>query len=322
MNWLEIKNHPIDIVNRDKVEISYDGVEVDDSVEWMKSRTCIMAGIAGAYGYFGPGWGTNGINGCDYGLICDPPGHWRYTENSLLFGDCLHLMSNILSKSIDLICADLPYGVTKNSWDSEINLPALWLQYERIIKDNGAIVLFGQDKFSARLMLSNEKLHRYNLIWEKTSPTGFFNAKKMPLRSHEDILVFYKNSSTYNPQKTTGHPRKVSTAHHKRNSKKTTNYGIHGLTTYDSTERYPKSVWKFPSDKQKSALFPTQKPVKLLEEIIKTYSNEGDIVLDNVAGSGTTPVACINTNRKWIAMENNRDNFNIADKRINSHISK
>lgn len=176
--------------------------------------------------------------------------------------------------------------------------------------------MFGQDKFSARLMLSNEKLHRYNIIWEKTTPTGHLNAKRMPLRSHEDILVFYKSLPTYNPQKTTGHERKVSTASHKRNSKMTTDYGEHGLTTYDSTERYPKSVWKFATDKQREALHPTQKPVKLIEEIIKTYTNEGDIVLDNCAGSGTTGVAARNTNRNYILIEKEDKYFGIIQQRL------
>lgn len=226
-------------------------------------------------------------------------------------------MKQIPDKSISLICADLPYGKTKNKWDSVIDLEKLWIEYERIIKDNGVIILFGQDKFSARLMLSNEKIHRYNIIWEKTTPTGHLNAKKMPLRSHEDILVFYKQLPTYNPQKTTGHKRKVSTVLHKRNSKKTTNYGEHELTTYDSTERYPKSVWKFATDKQKIALHPTQKPLKLIEEIIKTYSNEGDLVLDNCIGSGTTAIACKNLNRNFIGMENDIENFNNAQIRLN-----
>jgi DNA modification methylase len=241
-------------------------------------------------------------------------------QNKLYFIDCLIGMKQIPDKSISLICADLPYGKTKNKWDSVIDLDKLWVEYERIIKDSGVIILFGQDKFSARLMLSNEKMHRYNIIWEKTTPTGHLNAKKMPLRSHEDILVFYKQLPTYNPQKTTGHERKVSTAHHKRDSKKTTNYGEHGLTTYDSTERYPKSVWKFATDKQKSALHPTQKPLKLIEEIIKTYSNEGDLVLDNCIGSGTTAIACKNLNRNFIGMENDIENFNNALIRLNGTI--
>lgn len=207
-------------------------------------------------------------------------------------------------------------GKTKNDWDSIIDLETLWLEYVRVIKNNGAIILFGQDKFSARLMLSNEKLHRYNIIWEKTTPTGHLNAKRMPLRSHEDILVFYKSLPTYNPQKTTGHERKVSTANHKRNSKMTTDYGEHGLTTYDSTERYPKSVWKFATDKQKEALHPTQKPVKLIEELIKTYTNEGGIVLDNCAGSGTTGIAARNTDRYYILIEKDEKYFDIIQQRL------
>lgn len=237
----------------------------------------------------------------------------RYKLN---FGNCLELMTDVPNKSIDLIFCDLPYGVTKNKWDSVIDLPSLWKQYERIIKNNGAIVLFGQDKFSAKLMLSNEKLHRYNIIWQKTSPTGFLNAKRMPLRSHEDILVFYKEMPTYNPQKTTGHERKVSTAMHKRDSIKTTNYGEHGLTTYDSTERYPKSVWTFKTDKQKEAIHPTQKPIALCEEIIKTYTNIGEVVLDNCVGSGTTIIACENTGRYCIAMENDKELYDKCCKRL------
>lgn len=236
--------------------------------------------------------------------------------NKVYFGDCLKIMDLIASKSVDMICADLPYGKTKNRWDSVIDLNKLWTQYNRIIKDDGVIALFGQDKFSARLMLSNEKMHRYNIIWEKTTPTGFLNAKKMPLRSHEDILIFYKKPGTYNPQKTTGHVRKISSALHKINSKETTNYGKYGLCGYDSTERYPKSVWKFNSDKQKSALHPTQKPIGLIEELIKTYSNEGDLILDNVSGSGTTGLACKHLNRKFILIDNDFDNFNISKARV------
>jgi DNA modification methylase len=231
-------------------------------------------------------------------------------------GDCLDLMRNIPDGSIDMILADLPYGKTKNKWDSEIPLIPLWEQYERIIKDNGAILLFGQDKFSAKLMLSNERLHRYNLIWEKTTPTGHLNAKRMPLRTHEDILVFYKSLPTYNPQKTFGHQRKVSSAYHKRNSKKTTNYGEHGLTAYDSTERYPKSVLTFATDKQKSAIHPTQKPVSLFSYLIKTYTQEGNIVLDNVAGSGTTAIACLETNRQFIVIEKEEKYYTAILKRI------
>jgi len=240
--------------------------------------------------------------------------------NKTYFGDCLEVMKLIDDETIDLIICDLPYGVTKNKWDSVIDLKMLWDEYDRIIKTNGAMVLFGQDKFSARLMLSNEKVHRYNLIWQKTTPTGHLNANRMPLRSHEDILVFYKKLPTYNPQKTTGHERKVSTAHHKRGSKRTTNYGEHGLTTYDSTERYPKSVLKFATDKQKVALHPTQKPLALMEYLIATYSNEGEIVLDNCAGSGTTGLAAKNLNRNYIMIENDETYYKTCIERVGENI--
>lgn len=232
-------------------------------------------------------------------------------------GDCLELMSNIPDKLIDMILCDLPYGQTsRNKWDTIIPFEALWSQYNRIIKDNGVIVLFGNGMFTAELMLSNRIMWKYNLIWEKTQPTGFLNAKKMPLRNHEDICVFYDKLPTYNPQKTAGHKRKVSAAKHKRNCKNTTDYSAHGLVTYDSTERYPKSVWKFAKDTQKSALHPTQKPLALIEELIKTYTNEEDIVLDNCMGSGTTGVACRNLNRKFMGIELDEGYFNMAKDRI------
>ena len=144
----------------------------------------------------------------------------------------------------------------------------------------------------------------------------------MPLRSHEDIVIFYKSPPTYNPQKTFGHQRKVSKAEHKKNCINTLNYGEHGLTTYDSTERYPTSVLKFATDKQKEALHPTQKPIALFEWLIKTYTNEGELVLDNCIGSGTTAIACINTNRNYIGFELDEKYYNIANERIKKHITQ
>ncbi|GLB26495.1 methyltransferase [Lacrimispora xylanolytica] len=221
------------------------------------------------------------------------------------------------NRSIDCIICDLPYGQTaRNKWDTIIPFAPLWKQYERIIKDNGAIILFGNGMFTADLMQSNRKLWRYNLIWEKTQPTGFQNANRMPMRSHEDICIFYKNPPVYNPQKTTGHERKVSTAEHKRNSKQSTNYREIENYTYDSTERFPRSVWKFAKDSQKSALHPTQKPVALVEELIKTYTNEGNLILDNCAGSMTTAVAAINTKRNYICMEKDKEIFETGRDRI------
>lgn len=207
----------------------------------------------------------------------------------------------------------------RNKWDSIIPFEPLWNEYERIIKDNAAIILFGNGMFTADLMQSNRKLWRYNLIWHKTQPTGFLNAKKMPLRSHEDICVFYKKLPTYNPQMTTGHVRKVSKAEHKVNSKMTTDYREHGLTTYDSTERYPKSVLTFSKDIQKSALHPTQKPVALIEYLIKTYTTPGDLVLDSCAGSMTLAVAAMNTGREYICIEKDPEIFEIGKKRVEDH---
>jgi len=231
-------------------------------------------------------------------------------------------MCLIPDKSVDLILCDLPYGTTRNKWDSIIPLDKLWEQYERVIKNNGAIVLFAQTPFDKVLGVSNLKLLRYEWIWEKTSATGHLNAKKMPMKAHENILIFYRNLPTYNPQKTYGHERKVSKAEHKVNCVMTSNYNEHGLTSYDSTERYPRSVLLFPTDKQKEALHPTQKPVDLFEYLIKTYTNEGETVLDNCIGSGTTAIACIHTNRYFIGMELDANYYEIANKRIEAYIEK
>lgn len=253
--------------------------------------------------------------------------------NNIYNGDCLELMKDIEDKSVDMILCDLPYGCTaRNKWDVIIPFDLLWEKYNRVVKDNGAIVLFGSGVFTSRLITSNEKNWRYNLIWEKTTPTGFLNANRMPLRVHEDICVFYKKLPTYNPQKTTGHKRKISTAEHKTTCDKinTTNYGEHNLTTYDSTERFPKSILKYPieyidsiitfaTDKQKESLHPTQKPVLLCEYLIKTYTNENEVVLDNCMGSGSTIIGCINTNRQYIGIEKDEDIFNVAKNRIEKH---
>lgn len=277
----------------------------------------------------------------------------------LIKGDCLQKMNDIPDKSKDLILCDLPYGTTKNKWDSIIPLndyidignkiyykdefyyqnllrgltkkeidevwtsqskKGLWTHYNRIIKDNGAILLFAQVPFNMTLGNSNLRMLKYEWIWEKTSATGHLNAKKMPMKAHENILVFYKKPPTYNPIKTTGHERKVSKAEHKINCKATTNYGEFGLTTYDSTERYPRSVITFPKDIQKSALHPTQKPVGLLEYFIKTYSNEGDEVLDNCMGVASTGIACLETNRNFEGIELESEYFETCKNRVNEYI--
>lgn len=216
-----------------------------------------------------------------------------------------------------MVFCDLPYGTTaKNEWDTIIPFDKLWEQYNRIIKDNGAIVLWSQMPFTAQLIMSNPEMFRYEWIVEKTSATGFLNAKKMPMKAHENVLVFYKKLPTYNPQMTHGHQRKVSKAEHKVNCKKTTDYGEHGLTTYDSTDRYPRDVLKFSWDKQNEALHPTQKPITACEYFIKTYTNEGDLVLDNCMGSGSTGIACRNLGRDFIGIEVSEEYFKIAKDRI------
>lgn len=242
-------------------------------------------------------------------------------------GDCLDLMKSLEDKSVDLILCDLPYGTTRNKWDSVIDLELLWEQYNRIIKDRGAILLFAQTPFDKVLGVSNLENLRYEIIWQKTAPTGFLNAKKMPMKAHENILVFYKKLPTYNPQMTQGHPRKVSSKksrsesakrHSEKSLKGESNYGVfaNDIEGYDSTERYPLSVQVFAKDQQKENYHPTQKPVALLEWLLKTYSNEGDLVLDNCMGSGSTGVACVNLNRNFIGMELTEQYFEIAKERI------
>lgn len=228
---------------------------------------------------------------------------------------------------------DLPYGTTRNKWDSIIDLDRLWADYDRIIKDNGAILLFAQTPFDKVLGVSNLKNLRYEIIWQKTAPTGFLNAKKMPMKAHENILVFYKKLPTYNPQMTQGHVRKVSSKssrkksverHQEKSEILASNYNSYGESQvgYDSTERYPLSVQVFAKDQQKENYHPTQKPVALLDWLIRTYTNEGDLVLDNCMGSGSTGVACVNTNRDFIGFELNEQYFEIVKERINKAVEK
>lgn len=232
--------------------------------------------------------------------------------NKIYNMDCLIGMDDIPDKSIDMILCDLPYGTTKNKWDSLIDLDLLWKQYMRIIKDNGAIVLTAQTPFDKVLGMSNFKYLRYEWIWEKDIATGFLNANRMPLKSHENILVFYKKLPTYHPQKLKGKPYKTM------RGRKSNNYGeYHATLTDNKGDRYPRSVIRF--NKAKRTLHPTQKPVSLFEYLIKTYTNEGDTVLDNCIGSGTTAIACMNTNRHFIGFELNKDYYNIAKERVKTH---
>lgn len=234
-------------------------------------------------------------------------------KHNLMLGDCLERMKEIETGTVDMILCDLPYGTTCCSWDAVIPFEPLWEQYERVIKENGAIVLFAAQPFTAVLATSNLKLFRYEWIWEKPASTGFFNAHFQPLRAHENILVFYKAKPTFNPMKTFGHERKTA----KRKDIGSEHYGKQvNIKSYDSTERYPRSVQLFSSDKQKANFHPTQKPVALCEYLIRTYTNDGETVLDNTMGSGTTGVACVNTGRLFIGIEQEQKYFEIAQERI------
>ena len=233
---------------------------------------------------------------------------------NLLQGDCLELMKDIPDKSIDMILCDLPYGTTRCKWDSVIPFEPLWKNYSRIIKDNGAIVLFSQMPFTAALVMSNLKMFRYEWIVEKSIATGFLNAKHMPLKCHENICIFYKKLPTYNPQMTKGKPynikRRDCVAQHLGN--------FENIETKNDGTRCPRDVlkdlWKpYCGGKM---LHPTQKPVPLLEYLIKTYTNEGETVLDNCMGSGSTGVACVNTSRDFIGIELDEKYFKIAKRRI------
>lgn len=228
--------------------------------------------------------------------------------NSIINGDCLEVMKEIDSESVDLILCDLPYGATQNKWDVVISPTILWKQYERIIKPNGAIILFGQDKFTATMMLSNPKLHRYNIIWDKVLKSGFLNAKKMPLREHEDIMVFYKSPPPYHPQMTIGEKNHtVGSAAGKQAKDVLSNrsYGDRILTeSSDSNLKYPTSIWRFSKPHPSVALHATEKPIELLRYIIRTYTDQDALVLDNCCGAGSTLIAAKLEGRKYIGIDN------------------
>lgn len=229
-------------------------------------------------------------------------------------GNCLELMRDLPDNSVDLILCDLPYGTTQNKWDSIIPLDALWSQYERIC--TGAIVLTAAQPFTSILIVSNLQNFKYQWVWNKSKVTGVLNAKKQPLRNHEDICVFYQKQPTYNPQVVVNCNIQSSTG--VSSGRSSSNYGaIRQTESGKYTQRqtgYPRSVIAVPSEGK--TVHPTQKPVALMEYLIKTYTNEGDTVLDNCMGSGTTGVACANTNRKFIGMELDSDYFRIARRRI------
>ena len=226
--------------------------------------------------------------------------------------DCLIGMNDIPDKSIDMILCDLPYGTTKNKWDSLINLDLLWKQYMRIIKDNGAIVLTAQTPFDKVLGMSNFKYLRYEWIWEKDNATGFLNANRMPLKSHENILVFYDKPPKYYPVMRKGKMRQKGN----KGSNETRCYGKSKEYSVTNDLYYPTSVIEIGNANQRGKIHPTQKPVELFEYLIKTYSQEGDVVLDNCIGSGTTAIACLNLNRYYIGFEKDDTYYESAMNRI------
>lgn len=238
--------------------------------------------------------------------------------NHIYCMDCMIGMQEIDDKSVDMILCDLPYGRTHNRWDTVLPFDKLWEQYNRIIKDNGCIALFADGLFMADLMESNRKMWRYNLVWDKVLTSGFLNANRQPLRQHEEICIFYKKQPTYNPQKTKGLPN-----HSKGRPKECSNNNYGEFKFADNREllgdmKHPTSILRFAKPHPSVAEHPTQKPVDLLESLIKTYSNEGDVVLDNCMGSGSTAIACINTGRQYVGFESDHAYHELAINRINS----
>ncbi|MEB0949325.1 DNA-methyltransferase [Citrobacter sedlakii] len=228
-------------------------------------------------------------------------------------GDCFDVFPSIADGSVDLVLADIPYGTTQCRWDSVLDLQMMWEHLYRIAKPSAAIILFSAQPFTSVLVVSNLRDWRTEWVWEKGNATGFLNAKKQPLRAHENIEVFYRRQPTYNPQMTEGHERKTC----KRKSVNSECYGkALNLTEYDSTKRYPRDVQFFSSDKQKGNFHPTQKPVSLMRYLIETYSNAGETVLDFTMGSGTTGVACMDTNRNFIGIEKDKEIYRVACNRM------
>jgi len=238
--------------------------------------------------------------------------------NKVIHGDCLEVMATLPDKSIDMILCDLPYGTTACKWDSIIPFEPLWAEYKRLIKDNGAIVLTSSQPFTSALVMSNLDMFKYTSVWEKSKATGFLNAKRKPLIAHEDIVVFSRDRETYNPQIGKG------VVYNKGIRKEQTEDDVYGKFKQREIKsdgnRYPRSVVYFKTAESEGETFhKTQKPVALFEYLIKTYANEGEVVLDNCAGSGTTAIACLNTNRNYILVEKEKKYIDIINKRIAEH---
>ena len=231
----------------------------------------------------------------------------NYNEiiNQLFEGDCLKYLKQFPDNSIDMVLCDLPYGTTQNKWDSVISLSKLWKEYERVVKDNGAIVLTSQGLFTAQLMMSNPKMFKYKWIWEKSKPTNFLNAKKQPLRKYEDVCVFYKKQPTYNPQMTKGEPYNKGV----RKNQLSGSYGdFQPVHVYSDGSRYPTDIIYFKTaESEGKVIHPTQKPIELGRYFIRTYSNPGDLILDNTFGSGSFLVAALLEGRNFVGIEKNKN---------------
>ena len=241
-------------------------------------------------------------------------------KNKIYNENCLDGMKRIDDKSIDCIICDLPYGTTKCKWDIIIPLDKLWEQYNRIIKDNGAIVLFGQEPFSSYLRLSNVENYKYDIYWQKERLTNIQQVKRRVGKDVECISVFYKKQCTYNPQMIDYNgPKRTNKIGNGKLGLLSDSGNKKPIEYIDNGKRYPTQVWKFKRDILTSNLHPTQKPVALLEELIKTFSNENDLILDNCMGSGSTAIACMNTNRNFIGFENDENYYNISIERITEH---
>lgn len=236
--------------------------------------------------------------------------------NKIYNEDCLEGMKKIEDKSVDMILCDLPYAQTSNYWDSIIPFDKLWEQYNRVVKDNGAIVLMAKGKFLFQLVNSNFGAYRYEWIWNKRKGSNFAHVKRMPLNVHEYAVVFYKKAPTYNPIMTEGKPY---TQKRKQESVKGIAENLGENITVSNGLRYPKTIIEVDGIAQRHIIHPTQKPVALFEYLIKTYTNEGETVLDNCMGSGTTAIACINTNRNYIGFELDEEYYKASLDRIKAH---
>ena len=238
----------------------------------------------------------------------------------LIHGDCLDVMDDLINKGVkvDAVIDDLPYALTRAKSDIAIPFPELWSRWDKLVKEDGNIVLFAQGLFYVDMVNSNRENFRYDLVWDKILSTGFLNANRMPLRSHEQIAIFYKKLGTYNPQKTQGKPLHGKGTVFKSKKQVNNNYGDYEVRDCDTenTEKYPKSILTFQKPHPSVAKHRTEKSIPLLEWLVKTYTNEGDTVLDCTCGSGTTLLACMNTNRKYIGIEKDEEYYNVSLERI------